>query len=320
VIATADRCVRCGYDLTGLDDDAACPECGLGVERSRTASTHLRDAPPAWLRGVAIGTALLPIAVLVSAAWPFVFDACVMPWSMLSSTLFRVFASTRVHVITWWTVPPTWFGLQFNAYALLFAPWIAACCLLAVGLWLITRPQRRDPRDATLRRSLRVLAFVPLAATVVPFVNERDGAGSRAIDLAATALLTLGCAPIPGLAFALLRRLALRTLDARLAEHAAIVGVGCAIALVVLPLSFAAANAIDGGWAGGSDAVVLALAAVTVASIFFAGWATLTSARCAVAFGRAARSARERWAAADRASIARHGAPATGRVRQHRQD
>ena len=38
-----DECYRCGYNLLGIADDQACPECGLLAQRSRRVTDELHD-------------------------------------------------------------------------------------------------------------------------------------------------------------------------------------------------------------------------------------------------------------------------------------
>lgn len=64
-VSRDERCIRCGYDLSGLPDEGACPECGLAVARSRDRSGLLRGADPRWLRLVARGLRDLELAMTI---------------------------------------------------------------------------------------------------------------------------------------------------------------------------------------------------------------------------------------------------------------
>ena len=70
-ISTPD-CFRCGYDLRGIADDHACPECGLLAGRRRRATDELHATRPKWLRKVFHGASIssssrFPVAII----WPF---------------------------------------------------------------------------------------------------------------------------------------------------------------------------------------------------------------------------------------------------------
>ena len=41
-----DDCYRCGYPLLGIDDEQACPECGLLARRSRRQTDELHNTRP----------------------------------------------------------------------------------------------------------------------------------------------------------------------------------------------------------------------------------------------------------------------------------
>ncbi len=60
------NCLRCGYDLTSLDDRQACPECGLIVGLSRRSKTQLSSNHPQWLGRLTLGTTALALAILLS--------------------------------------------------------------------------------------------------------------------------------------------------------------------------------------------------------------------------------------------------------------
>src|SRR5437762_9680970 len=64
------ECLRCGYDLRGIANEQACPECGLLAERSRRVTDELHDTRPRWLRRLAWGVWLILLAIPLCAISP----------------------------------------------------------------------------------------------------------------------------------------------------------------------------------------------------------------------------------------------------------
>src|SRR5687767_5760229 len=62
-------CMRCGYDLRGLSDETACPECGLLAQRSRLPTEELKHARPRWLWKLSVGIWLVLLAQMAGFAW-----------------------------------------------------------------------------------------------------------------------------------------------------------------------------------------------------------------------------------------------------------
>jgi len=67
----ANECIRCDYDLRGIADDQACPECGLLALRSRRPSDELHDTRPRWLFNLSWGIWLILLAIAITVLWPF---------------------------------------------------------------------------------------------------------------------------------------------------------------------------------------------------------------------------------------------------------
>src|SRR2546430_14287954 len=106
---TIHECSRCGYDLRGIANDQACPECGLLAERSRRVSDELHDTRPRWLRRIAWGVRLILLTILLCASWPVIFG-------ILEASLQRFGPSTLIWRLFWEHFP--FIGLE--ALALLF--------------------------------------------------------------------------------------------------------------------------------------------------------------------------------------------------------
>ena len=60
-------CDHCGYNLKGLREDGACPECGKTIARSRRRSSDdsIVDAPLTWLHSLSSGAYILAFAGVI---------------------------------------------------------------------------------------------------------------------------------------------------------------------------------------------------------------------------------------------------------------
>jgi len=138
-----DECYRCGYDLRGIANDQACPECGLLAERSRRVTDELHETRPKWLRSISIGAILILLSIVVEIAWamcvPMVIvaldDRWINSWQWLR-----------------WMIPS---GFLLGAF------------IFVVGVFLLTRREGYPPADRAdrwLRRWLRRASITPLLA------------------------------------------------------------------------------------------------------------------------------------------------------------
>jgi hypothetical protein len=91
-VAAQPLCVKCGYDLSGLDPGGSCPECGAPVARALRGDL-LSAADPSWLRSVyrglnlvAIGSIIvllrIPTFGLIMVTAEDLFDAVPMLWTI----------------------------------------------------------------------------------------------------------------------------------------------------------------------------------------------------------------------------------------------
>jgi predicted RNA-binding Zn-ribbon protein involved in translation (DUF1610 family) len=210
-----DECYRCGYDLRGIADDHACPECGLLAQRSRRTTDELHNTRPRWLRSISRGTNLILLSLILTVAW----------WVISSSG-----ALVR-HYSSGWTIELT----------------VAVACIISllfiVGVWLLTRLEGYPPADRADRRlrvAVRIAAIPPVLAVALGslFVemifrfnlNIFAPSNLEYLPLAAGILATIGTVPLPFLIFRRLRSLAQRARSAHLAEHCTIVGIGISAA------------------------------------------------------------------------------------------
>ena len=278
----ADACLRCGYDLRGIADDAPCPECGLLAGRSRMPSDELRHARPRWLATLSAGTWLTLLAWAMPAAGVAVVRD--VAWDALRINPYRS--------------QSTWLDPQ------VLVAFAVPASFLAVGLWLLTRPEGRPVADAAgrrLRLILRAFGFIPLLM-VAGFGWARWSNATWLGGLPENAPLQAlaALAPLPALTFLHLRRLARRALNPSLAEHCLIVGTAASLGLLA-PLLLPLFTDRTYPWIRSDPYLMVAFGIVAAALLLFL-WAGLALLRFAVAFARAGRAAKRAWAAADAAA------------------
>jgi len=145
------HCRDCGYDLRGLSDDAACPECGLAVAESKRPG-HLFHGPPAWLRRLRWGSLSLLVGVVCCAAagmaeysylWFYVINGRVeltMIWVVQSGVLALLFGASY-----WLLTSPSLSPRAGEEAERRLARWLgvgacacgfASTCVLT-GLWVV---------------------------------------------------------------------------------------------------------------------------------------------------------------------------------------
>ena len=296
-----DECFRCGYDLRGIASEQPCPECGLLAERSRRVTDELHDTRPRWLRSLARGVWLILAAMLTCAAWPFVlaaFDSYVQPWRLWGWGPWP-----------WYIVLLPWLGIDF------------AALLFVGGVFLLTVREGYPPADRAdgkLRVLVRVIAFVPLLALVLAQFNAwadyqwfwRPSLGrleAQNEGLLPLLLATIGCAPLPLLLFLRLRGLARRARSAHLAEHCLITGIGASASLLYFLVVYVVmenGNRWFGDyWTARSNVALVVMLIMATASAVFLIWTLYLLVRFAIAFARARRLLRRKWASQDFAAV-----------------
>jgi hypothetical protein len=295
----SDECLRCGYDLRGIDNTQPCPECGLLAERSRRVSDELHDTRPRWLRSLAIGVTLIPLATVLLVAWPFVFAS-------MSVWYYTRFARLGLPVTAWIIFP--WLGVDL------------ALLLFVVAVWLLAVREGYPPadrEDARLRLALRVACLAPLAALVLAHVQNwfqvqsvyRRIAGPPAwLDYAVMIATTVACAPLPLLLFYRLRGLARRVHSAHLAEHCMIVGIGASLSFLYFAFAWVMLEHGDEWfgphWTTRSQGWLIITGILATLGFLFALWSLYLLIRFAIAFWWAYRVLRQKWKVGDRAAAA----------------
>jgi hypothetical protein len=77
-MAADDSCIRCGYTLAGLPEDALCPECAYPARLSRDRSRLLRSADPQWLAQTSGGLRGLSISLYIIVGTIILFVAFIL--------------------------------------------------------------------------------------------------------------------------------------------------------------------------------------------------------------------------------------------------
>lgn len=85
---TAIHCLRCGYDLSGLDLRTLCPECTLPVARSH-AGDLLRYADTGYLGSLRAGLTILAITAGAQAALSFISCASSVAMPLTGANLWN---------------------------------------------------------------------------------------------------------------------------------------------------------------------------------------------------------------------------------------
>lgn len=143
-------CRNCGYNLRGLREDMACPECGTAVGLS-TRGDFLRFADPTWVDLIARGAAIIV-------------------WSILAQ-----FAAVSLGV---------WISTLTGNTIFLSLLTVAASLISAVGVWKLTTPPAgridADPYSHA-RKIIRTTLLITIGASILaiggqflPQSKERD--------------------------------------------------------------------------------------------------------------------------------------------------
>ena len=165
-ILTDVPCLRCRYNLRGVDPQGQCPECGhlnhvslLAWEEDRRALPPIRESDPRWIRAAAEGMWLAVIVFVLMVALAFA-----------PSFMFE-----------WKTAPRKWtLGVACTTWVL---AWAAAWKLAAAE-------PHEEPRGRATRRTLRVTATMYLAFPFIWGLAPQYNAGWEFIVPALASLFT----------------------------------------------------------------------------------------------------------------------------------
>ena len=256
-------CRQCDYNLRGLTEEMACPECGTAVVRS-LLSDHLRFSNPDWVLNLARG-----------ARW--------LIWSVLLGFILGMFSGVIEVVVP---IEPLVVSL------LTFIP----SAISLVGVWLFTSPEPgRDELSAfTIRQAVRWVTVVMVGLGLLSIALEdihvvvatTVGGLSGVISLAQYIML-----------FVLARRLALRIPNNKLAKQTRTVMWGVIISMGGAFLSGLVGVLLMSQYPGDRMIIfMLPLCAFGIAYLVFAIWSLVLLFWYQRAATVAAQQAKESWA------------------------
>lgn len=243
LVAEDITCRLCGYNLRGLSPQGRCPECGSAVGRS-VHGDFLRYSDPAWVKHLSDGAAWLIAAVFLAIGLGVLGQGV------------DIVLGTRV-------------------YARLSS--MAATAVSLFAYWKLTMPDPGNPETEALwniRQMTRVLAVAGLggemSGTAAALV-----AGSGWVYVACFAVyLALSLAGTVGsfLLFVLMRRLALRIPNDRLAGQTRTVMWGVVIGTLAVILGAGLALAVMAAGASSPGPLICVSGVGGLAMLVFSIW------------------------------------------------
>lgn len=263
-------CRHCGYNLRGLTEDRACPECGTAVGRSLLGD-QLRFSDPDWVNTLARG-----------AIW--------ILWSALLGILLGI-AGGVIGVMA--GTNGTSAG-EIEVIALMLAA--VSPILWLIGIWLVTSPEPgvMEQTELTLRLLLRWTAAISIVVNLVSI-------GLAMTDVDMTGPIGLVSSHVGLVSFIALfvfaRRLALRVPNYELAKQTRIVMWGIVVSLGGIIL-FGLLLLILGatGTGPGTVALGLPMCVLGVSYLVFVIWSLVLLFRYSRLATLAARQAERTWA------------------------
>lgn len=179
-VETSVQCIKCGYDLVGLEPTGVCPECGAPVEQTLqgTLITHARPEYLAKLhRGVYFVLANIILGILVgitSAVLGFAAPGdetllLALQWTLAIAGL----AIGALGLVGWWrlsTPDPDYTGKdEGRTPRVLIRATVVAYALLAVAGFAIGLPTAGAEPDDAIAPLVMVLGLVNLLVFAVQF-------------------------------------------------------------------------------------------------------------------------------------------------------
>jgi hypothetical protein len=140
------RCKQCGYDLSGLSESGACPECGLAIERSLTEDL-LEFSAPVYLASLHRGVFFILTGIILKVL--IIFGSIGFGFSLAMSNSVG--------------------GMRYLEQFVGFLDLIASM-MVALGWWLFSAP---DPAftgqldGSTARKVVRVTTIITAGIAVV---------------------------------------------------------------------------------------------------------------------------------------------------------
>ncbi|WP_432797599.1 hypothetical protein [Poriferisphaera sp. WC338] len=139
------RCIRCGYDLRGINEKGTCPECGFGNELSHSLFRKIGDL--VWGRKICRGAGMIAWGLIVSVLailcmlgidvfarreWGYEIVA------MVVEMMFVIFALPAICLM----MVGIWFFCSYSEWAKAMSPWIVStwllrCCAMYVAGYVL---------------------------------------------------------------------------------------------------------------------------------------------------------------------------------------
>ncbi len=264
-IANDLSCRRCGYNLRGLNQEAACPECATAIGRSIHGDL-LRFCDPAWVDRLAKGSRWIISGFLVSFA---------LGWARFGIA----FAAGN------------FFGGNLPVPLLVAATSLVSAAsglVIVVGIWWLTTP---DPGEIEAEPSLAVRAIARwcVMPQIIVWPLRMIGTPGGPFLLATIVGVVVFVGELAGLVY--LRKLAIKIPRELLARQTRIVMWAYGSTNAVLLVCYTVI------WLFGSSRIdALVLIVILLAVLVVAIWALVLLFVYQVAFRRAAAEARTTWA------------------------